>query len=91
MAAIARHCEQPRRDAHQRAATKSLFRQIAFGLTVIIAEIVTGGSVKASEVDAELTIREVIPAPFRCSRTSEPFFLQARKSPGPQRDFGFAI
>jgi hypothetical protein len=83
MAVIAHHCEQPGSDAYQRAATKSLFKQIVFVFTVFIAfaEMVTGGSVKADAVDAELTIREVIPAPFRCSRTSEPLFLCRHENP----------
>jgi hypothetical protein len=41
------------------------------------------GSVMANNVDVELTIRQMMPAPFRCSKTSEPlFFCRHENSPG---------
>ena len=83
MAVIARHCEQTRSDADQRAAI-TVWKALVVALATIIAcmGIANGESLtKAGAPDAELTIREVIPTPFRCSRTSEPLFFCRHENP----------
>jgi hypothetical protein len=37
--------------------------------------------VKANDVDVEHTIRQVMPAPFRCTKTSEPLFFCRHENP----------
>jgi hypothetical protein len=61
------------------------------GRHCLFAEILVAGSVKASDADVELTIRQVIPVPFRCFRTlNRCFFAGMRIRPATAWIFDFS-
>jgi hypothetical protein len=81
MVVTARHYIPPR-SAHQCAAMRSIWS--ALGLAVI-AVVACNGKVKGENSFKagayEVVIREVIPTPFRCSRTLEPLFYCRHENP----------